>query len=343
MTKSTMKNVLIIGATGLLGSEAVKIMVERGYNVRGLSLPEVPKGFVKNEKLELVFANYLTISDRELDAVFKNIDYFIFAAGIDERIKVKPPALATFVQYNNDPLARFLKAAQKHNVKHAVILGSYFTYFARSRPHLQLTKHHPYIASRAQQAALALSYKTKTMSVSVLELPYIFGTQPGRKPVWVFLVEMIKQMRPYTFFSKGGTAMITAKQVGAAIVNALDQNVSQTYPLATANMTWKELFQVFHEELGTAKKKIVILPNFIFKIALRNMARKEKRSGYEGGLNLAKFAPMQCSNQFIGRELGADLLNVPHDDIVAAIKASVRQSNAALMSNDYGVEMKLDN
>ncbi len=337
-----MKNVLIIGATGLLGSEAVKIMLERGYTVRGLSLPEVPEGFIKHERLELVFANYLTITDAEIDAVFKNIDYFIFAAGIDERIKVKAPALATFVKYNNNPLARFLKAAQKHNVKHAVVLGSYFTYFVRSRPHLELTKHHPYIASREQQLQLALSYKTNTMNVSVLELPYIFGTQPGRKPVWVFLVEMIKKMRPYTFFSKGGTALISAKQVGAAIVNALDQNVTQAYPLATANMTWKELFTVFHETLGTPKKKIVIIPNFIFKIALRSMARKEKRGGFEGGLNLAKFAPMQCSEQFISRELGADLLNVPEDDIVVAIRASVKQSNDALLSKDYGVEMKLN-
>ena len=39
-----------------------------------------------------------------------------------------------------------------------------------------------------------MSFADDNFNVAVLELPYIFGTQPGRKPVWVFLVESIRKM-----------------------------------------------------------------------------------------------------------------------------------------------------
>lgn len=334
-------NVLIVGVTGLLGSEACKVFLENGDNVRGLSLPVLPKGYKKDPRVELVFENYLTITDEKLDQVFTNVDYFVFAAGVDERVKVAPPAFDFFEKYNVAPLERMLKFAKKHEVKHAVILGSYFTYFVKTRPELNLTEHHPYIKSRQNQLEMALSHQTDRFHVSILELPYIFGTQPGRKPVWVFLVEMIKKMKPVTFFSKGGTALITAQQVGHAIFNAAQQNESNVYPLATANFTWQELFKVFHKYMGTPNKKIITLPNFVFKLVLRSMARKEKRAGFEGGLNLRKFAPMQCSNQFISPELAAEKLNIPPDDINLAIQASVEQSLTALRTKDYGVDMEM--
>ena len=43
-----------------------------------------------------------------------------------------------------------------------------------------------------------MSYADDGFDVAVLELPYIFGTQPGRKPVWVFLVENIRSMKGVT-------------------------------------------------------------------------------------------------------------------------------------------------
>ena len=116
-----------------------------------------------------------------------------FAAGIDERIDIAPPAYKTFNKYNVDPLRRMFSFAKKHGLKHSVVLGSYFTYFDHSRPKLELSKHHPYIASRALQKQMALAEASQDFSVAVLELPYIFGTQPGRKPVWVFLVKMLKE------------------------------------------------------------------------------------------------------------------------------------------------------
>lgn len=75
-----------------------------------------------------------------------------------------------------------MKLAKECGVKHSVILGSYFSYFAKKHPEWKLTKYHPYIRSRIDQENAAMSFAGNGFDVAVLELPYIFGTQPGVSP-----------------------------------------------------------------------------------------------------------------------------------------------------------------
>src|SRR5699024_1051484 len=140
-----------------------------------------------------------------------------------------------------DPVKRLLKLAKECGVKHSVILGSYFSYFAKKHPEWKLTKYHPYIRSRIDQEEAAMSFAGKDFDVAVLDLPYIFGTQPGRKPVWVFLVENIRSMKNATLWPKGGSTMVTVKQVGQAIAGALERNRGgKCYPIGYYNMEWKQ-------------------------------------------------------------------------------------------------------
>jgi len=335
-------NILIIGVTGLLGSEAAEQLRLKGHKIRGLALPPLPKGLNLSPEIEVFFGNYITGDDELFNKIFTDIDAFIFAAGIDERIEVPAPALEVFNKYNVDPLKRLFHFAKAHGVKHSVILGSYFTHFVKTRPELHLTKHHPYIQSRQLQKELALSQASDNFSVALLELPYIFGTQPGRKPVWVFLVKMLKKMKGATFFPRGGTAIVTVRQVGQAICGALTQTSGGVaYPLGYYNLTWKELFTLFHKYMGVPKKPIITIPNWLFKIAANNIKKKQKKDGFEGGLDLPEFTKMQCSKQFIDANLAAISLGVKEDNLEQAIAASVQQSvNAMNKSNDY-IEMKI--
>lgn len=115
----------------------------------------------------------------------------MFAAGVDERVEGPAPIYDLYKKYNIDPVKRLLKIAKECGVKHSVILSSYF---AKIRPEMKLTEYHPYIRSRIDQGKVAMSFAYDNFNVAVLELPYIFGTQPGRKPVWIFLVESIRKM-----------------------------------------------------------------------------------------------------------------------------------------------------
>ena len=50
---------------------------------------------------------------------------------------------------------------------------------------------------------------------------------------------------------RGGTAMVTVKQVGQAIAGAVERNKGgKCYPIGYYNLTWKELLSTFHKYMG---------------------------------------------------------------------------------------------
>ncbi len=316
--------VFMIGGTGLLGSEAAKVLIERGHEVTSVALPPLPQGAVLPPEMKIEYGNYLEMTDEEIRGYMTGSDGFVFAAGVDERVEGPAPIYDMFKKYNIDPLKRLLSIAKECGVKHAAICGSYFSYFAKVRKDLELTKWHPYIRSRIDQEEVAMSFADKDFDVAVLELPYIFGTQPGRKPVWVFLVEMIRSMKGATFYPKGGTTMVTVHQVGQALAGALEYNKGgNCYPIGYYNMTWKEMLRIIHKHMGCPNKKIITIPAWMFTMGIGGMIKEQKRKGIEGGLYLPRLTDIQCSEIFIDKSLGCDKLHVTSDDIDAAIGDSI--------------------
>lgn len=316
--------IFMIGGTGLLGSEGAKELIKRGHEVTSIALPPLPKGAILPLEMKIEYGNYLNMTDEELKSYFKGCDGFVFAAGVDERVEGPAPIYDLFKKYNIDPLKHLLGLAKESGVKHVVILGSYFAYFEKIWPEKELNKWHPYIRSRKDQEALAMSFADDNFHVAVLELPYIFGTQPGRKPVWVFLVEAIKKMKGATLYPKGGTAMVTVHQVGQAIAGAIEKNTGgNCYPIGYYNMKWKDMLKIIHRYLGCPNKLIITIPDWMFKLVGKKVMKEQKKKNIEGGLNLVKFTELQCSNLFIDKSLGCDILGVQPDDIDKAIGESI--------------------
>jgi nucleoside-diphosphate-sugar epimerase len=317
--------VLMIGGTGLLGSEGATALIQRGHEVSTIALPPLPQGAIFPPEMKIEFGNYMNMSDDEIGKHFEGCEGFVFAAGVDERVEGPPPVYDLFKKYNITPLERLLRITKERGVKHTVICGSYFSYFVKERPELQLARWHPYIRSRIDQENMTMSFADKNFNVAVLELPYIFGTQPGRKPVWVFLVEMIRSMKKTTMFPKGGTAMVTVRQVGQAIAGALEMTKQGVcWPIGYYNMTWKDFLSIVHKHMGLPDRKVLTIPKWMYAMGSKRLMKKQKAEGLEGGLHMVKFADLQCSNLFIDRSLGCEPLGVKPDDIEAAIGDSIQ-------------------
>ena len=317
--------VCMIGGTGLLGSEGARELIARGHQVKAIALPPLPQGAVLPPEMEITYGNYLEMTDDEVRDMFTGCEGFVFAAGVDERVEGPAPIYDLFKKYNIDSLNRLLRIAKECGVRHTVVLGSYFSYFAKEWPQMRLTEFHPYIRSRIDQEEMALGYAGPDFDVAILELPYIFGTQPGRKPVWVFLVENIRSMKGVTMWPKGGSTMVTVKQVGQAIAGAMERNHGgNCYPIGWYNLTWKEMLRICHKYLGCPEKKIMTIPNWMYTIGGRKLKKEQQQKGIEGGLDMVKFTDLQCSNQFIDKSLGCVPLGVTEDDIDAAIGDSIR-------------------
>lgn len=317
--------IFMIGGTGLLGSEAARVMIENGHEVTSIALPPLPQGAILPETMKIEFGNYMDMDDETLRGYFKDMDAFVFAAGVDERIEGPAPIYDMFKKYNIDPVERLLRIAKEEGLKKAVILGSYFTYIARTRASENLYDKHPYIRSRVDQQNVALSFADENFDVAVVELPYIFGTQPGRKPVWMFLVENIKRMPGTTYYPFGGTAMVTVKQVGQAIYGALERNKGgNAYPIGYYNLTWNQMLEVVHETMGLPEQKIVNVTKEMFEKGLEARKAHDLEKNIQPGLNMDYFADLQCSEMFIDKSEGSEFLGVQPDNIENAIRESIQ-------------------
>ncbi len=333
--------VFMIGGTGLLGSQGAKELIDRDHSVMTLALPPIPPGAELPPEMEVEFGNYLEMSDEEILRYMDGCEGFVFAAGVDERVEGPAPIYDLYKKYNIDPVKRLLALAKRAGVKHSVICGSYFAYFAKVKPELELPKNHPYIRSRLDQEEVAMAAAAPDFDVAVLELPYIFGTQPGRKPVWVFLAEMIEGKMPFVFYPKGGSTMVTVQQVGEAIAGGIEKNKGgNCYPIGYYNYNWKQLIDVSAKAMGYKHKKVVSIPNWLYTVGSVSVVLDYKKRGIQGGLNLLKFADMQCSELFIDKDLGCVPLGVQPDDIDAAIGDSMKLSQAIIQGKTEVISMK---
>lgn len=323
--------VFMIGGTGLLGSEAARIFIERGHQVKSVALPPLPEGAPIPEEMELEFCNIYEKTDDEIKEMMKGYDCFVFAAGIDERVEFPAPVYDAYYKYNIQPLERILPICKEVGMKNAVILGSYFSYLAKQRPDMKLTELHPYIRSRIDQENVALSFADDNFDVSVLELPYIFGTQPGRKPVWVILIEQIKRMDslPFTMYPAGGTAMLTVRQVGQVIVGAAEKSKgARCWPIGMYNQSWKEFLKIVYAARGMGNnRKIISIAPWMMRMGLGGVKKEYAAKGIESGLDVDGLADIMDVNLFIDRRFAVEL-GATEDNIKAAITDSIKVSQA---------------
>ena len=324
--------VFMIGGTGLLGSAAAELFIKKGHEVKTVALPPLPVGAPIPEEMEIVFANINDKTDDELREMMAGYDCFVFAAGIDERVEFPAPVYDAYYKFNIAPLKRILPICKEVGMKNAVILGSYFSYLAKQRPDMKLCDKHPYIRSRIDQEEVAFSFADENFDVAVLELPYIFGTQPGRKPVWVILIEQIKRMDklPFTMYPGGGTAMLTVRQVAEVIVGAAEKSKgAKAWPISMYNQTWTEFLKIVYAARGMGDdRKVISVAPWMMRMGLGGVKKEYAEKGIESGIDVDGLADIMAINLFIDRKYSVEL-GATEDDIRAAIFDSIKVSQAS--------------
>lgn len=334
--------VFMIGGTGLLGSVSAREFIDQGHEVLTLALPGLPLGAEFPKEMEIIEGDFNNMTDEELGNLMSDCECFVFAAGVDERVSFPAPVYEHYYKHNVASVERMLRIAKSVGVTKAVIFGSYFTYFNRLHAEMHLTEVHPYIRSRDEQQRVAFSFaQDGKMDVSVLELPYIFGTQPGRKPVWTMLTDRIKKMGVITMYPRGGTAMVTIRQVGQCVVGAAERNKGgNAYPICMYNMTWNAFLEIVHAAIGQSDRKIVNVPKWMFQMYALNTQRRDKKNSVEMGLDPIGLGELMYMKTFMDRRW-AVVLGAKEDDIRSAIFDSITLSVKASTDDSSLMDMKV--
>jgi len=315
-------NVLIIGGTGFIGYHATKELITKNHQVTVVGLPPAPDKGLFPPEVEIHLGNLDDLTDGDLVGLFKGKDAIVFAAGVDDRVTPRRPAYPIFKKYNVDSVQRVYTLARQAGVKKGVVLGSYFAYFNRIWPELTLAEKHPYIRSRVEQNNAAFEAGNGTISMSVLELPYIFGSMPGKTPLWKPLLKYVFSPFPL-FYPAGGTTCVTVHQVAQAICGAVEHGQHRKcYSIGGKNLTWIQLLEKMCELEGK-RKKVITLPGWLVTIGAGFISLVHRMKGLESGLDPVEFVKLQTRNTFIDSSQTRLELGYADEDLSEALKDTI--------------------
>lgn len=315
-------NVLIIGGTGLLGYHATLELIKRGHQVSVLALPPLPVPNLFPENVSIQFGNLNLMDDAAVEHLLTGQDALVFAAGADDRVTPIRPAYPFFYKMNVEPVKRLAALGRKTALKKLVILGSYFAYFDRTWPRMKLAEWHPYIRSRVEQTRAAIEAGGEPVAVATLELPYIFGTMPGRLPLWKPLIKYAVSSLPL-LYPRGGTTCVTITQVAQAIAGAVERGeAGKCYPIGGVNLTWEQLLEKFCTAAGK-RKRVITLSDEVVTFGTLLVKLLHQVQGREGGLNPVHFVRLQTANTFVDPAESQAALGYDSGDLDAAIRETV--------------------
>lgn len=327
-----LNKIFILGGAGFLGYHTVKEAVNRGYSVKTVDIVELPENlkFKEEDKVEFIITNFFNLSDQEIIAMLKDCDGFVYAGGVDERIVPEKPARKFFYEKNVLPTQKLARLAKEAGVKNFVVFGSYTAEFGENNAELREYNYHkePYVETRLLQEKLAMYGGEGSMNVSVLRLPYIFGTMEGKIPLWSMFVDMLRG-QDFMPVTSGGAATVTANQVGQAAISALENGQHRrTYPLATGYISYEDFYKKIVEELGQEEKtKLQVMSFEELEEAYKEDQELTDKKGVEHGIRQVNMLRANSMEFRLPTDVAFEELRVREEDTEAVLKETLTWAN----------------
>ena len=285
------RQVFVIGGAGFLGYHTCWELLNRGARVTCLALPDEKIDEELESKVQLVRGDLDSCSDMKLGELLLRHDAIIYAAGPDDRIELEPGVSATdfFQKHLVERTARVVRLARQRNVKKVLIFGSYFSYINNhglAGIQKGQLERHPYIKARVEQTKRSFALGDDDFEVAVLNIPYVFGTAPGKEPIWrnVFVERFGQSSKIY--YGNGGTTLISAKKIAFAAAQALEHaEHGDELAVGSKNMEFKPMIEQLLKE-AKIDKPVGSLPNWVMSLIMKSQWKKAQKAGLDSGLDM---------------------------------------------------------
>ncbi|NKD28205.1 NAD(P)-dependent oxidoreductase [Enterococcus casseliflavus] len=318
-----MKKIFVLGGTGFLGYYTIKELLRRGYQVKTMALPPMPTEDLLPKEVTCTLGNINEMSDAQIIDLLGDCEGFIYAAGADERTTPAKPAMKFFYEANVLPTQRLARLAKQAGVSKFVVFGSYFAEFAERLPEFHL-RQQAYPAMRLLQEQVAFAEGEGAMTVTSLRLPYIFGTMPGRDPLWKVFVDQARNQPVFPALA-GGTAMVTVEQVAEAAVGAMETGKHRhTYAICAKNMKFQAFYQLIVDALGqTDTTQVPVVPYDQMKPIYEGLDQQAEAEGLEHGIHMVISSKLQTVDLYLDPAETMPVLGIKEHDVVASIKQTL--------------------
>lgn len=294
------KRVFIAGGTGFIGYHAAKLFLERKVIVDSIALAsEIILDDFYPKEIKLNYGNLFLMSEDEIMTLFshQSYDVLIYALGPDDRLIPQVPAYEFFYDKLVLEANKICNAAKKAGIKKCIICNSYFSYFDQLYKG-RLSKTHPYIKARVQQISILEKLASDDFEMIFLQLPYIFGIMPHRKPLWKeHFLDQFATLKAVVFPCGGGTAAIDVGGVAEYIYAAAKFGTTGCYLVGQENFTYRKMIKIMMKA-SKDHRLFISLPGWLCAFWANKIHQNLLHQGLESGLHYGKLMTQIQNKRF---------------------------------------------
>ncbi len=263
------KTILITGASGFIGANLTRELIQQKYTVSALLRKNASHPFLNNLPIERIEGDLF--SHALLDSAIANCDAMIHCAAFisfDEKDKRE------MYHVNVTGTENICKYALKHK-KRVVFVSTASTMGTPTRNSTLLDEKHPFvfknISSYSHSKYLAeqcvLHYVKKGLNAVIVNPSTVYGAG-DLKGTGPSLYKLLSQ-NPVFFAPPGGSSVIAVQDVVSGIIAALKNGkTGERYILTAENIRYKELFKKIIQQCKGNSLPIITLPSFTESLGL---------------------------------------------------------------------------
>lgn len=323
--------IFVTGGDGLLGSNLVRELLDRGHELTVLVQSERDVGTLNGLSLEKVEGNLLDF--KSLQAAVKESEAIIHVAA---NTSLWPSRSEEVNKVNIEGTRNIIRLAKELDVKRLVHVGTANTFGFGSkenpgreeREYMGLKYGLDYMDSKWKAHQLVMEAVKEGVPALSVNPTFMLGAYDSTPNFGAMIMAVYMQKLPG--YAPGGRNYICVKDAAKGIANALDRGkIGESYIIGNENLTYKEVFYKMASVLGvsTPKRnfsKWVVLTYGIFNSFISGITGRKPTISYQ----LAKIA---CDAHYFSSEKAIWELNLPQ----TPIEEGIRESFEWLKSNGY--------
>lgn len=317
--------VVVTGITGLLGGHVAQVLIERGYQVRGLyrTMPRKAERLPWYRDVEW-WPGDLSSEEALLQAA-DSCGAIVHAAA---RTDQHPSDLAHYLEPNVHASERLARVARERGIR--LVLVSTANVFAPGSMHQPGTEQSPfgwagigsgYSESKHMAQNLILDATQKGLDAVVVNPTFMIGGY-DLKPSSGAMILHVLNRRVVVYPQSGGKNFVYVKDAAVGVVNALERGqTGQAYLLAGHNRTYADFMQQVARQAGL-RRTFVAMPAPLLRWAGRQVSRLDRYVPTSIALNRPSAILLTADNYYQAGKAIAQL-QLPQTSLEVAIQEAI--------------------
>jgi dihydroflavonol-4-reductase len=317
---TNMKKVFVTGADGMLGSSICRELLNQGYDVKALCLPNRKTNTLSNLPIEIVYGSL-----ERKEFLLKEMNDCIYVIHVAAMVKVWPRRMSCINEVNLTGTKTIMEVVDELKIARMIHIGSAnsFAFGSKEEPGDESGSFDgwkygmDYIDSKYKAQQMLLRQFNKTgFPVVIINPTYMIGPFDSGPSSGQMLLALCKGA--LKFYCKGGKNFVCSVDVAKAAVNALTKGVlGECYIAGNQNLEFKEFFhkacRIINKEFGLipAPYPMVLMAGFVSSLLARITGKPPKIS-----YSMAKMAK---ENQFFSAQKAVRVLDMPQTPIEEGI------------------------